>query len=270
MAIDLAKIKNRLNALTSTNTKANNTWKPKPGKQVVRIVPYKYTPDIPFIELKFHYNLNEKTYLSPDSFGRPDPIVEFSNRLKKTGDKEDWKNGKKLEPKTRTYVPVIVRGEESEGIRFWGFGKQVHEELMATMLDPDFGDISDIKTGRDIQVEFKTAKETGKDFPETSIRVKPNVTEAFTAKDTAMIDAMKNQINILDLFPEPTYAELKEEFSKSLNPSSGESETSAADSLANVKSEDSTVTSPTASKSKVSTPSADDVMKSFDDLFEKS
>ncbi len=85
MALDISKLKSRLSSLTNQGNKTNLIWKPKPGKQVVRIVPYKYQPDNPFIELKFHYNINNKTYLSPDSFNRPDPIVEWSNRMKKTG-----------------------------------------------------------------------------------------------------------------------------------------------------------------------------------------
>jgi hypothetical protein len=207
-----------LNSLSNTNQKSNLIWKPKPGKQVVRIVPYKYVPENPFMELKFHYNINGKTYLSPDSFGRPDPIVEFSNRLKKTGDKEDWKMGRKMEPKMRTFAPVIVRGEEHEGVKFWGFGKQVYQELLSIISDPDFGDITDLTSGRDIVVEFKTGDESGKSFPETNIRVKPNTSIAVDPKNTQLLEALKSQVNILDLFPEFSYDELKDVMDKWLNP----------------------------------------------------
>ena len=155
MALDISKLRNRLNSLSNNKSKSMIIWKPNPGKQVVRIVPYKFEPENPFIELKFHYGLNGKTFLSPDTFGRPDPIVEFASNLKSTGDKEDWKFGRNLEPKMRTFVPVIVRGEEQEGVRFWGFGKQVYQELLSIIADPDYGDITDIKGGRDILVEFK-------------------------------------------------------------------------------------------------------------------
>ena len=74
----------------------------QPGKQQVRVVPYKFNPDTPFIELFFHYNLGGKNYLSPISFGRPDPIEEFSQRLKTTGSKDDYNLGRKLESKMRT------------------------------------------------------------------------------------------------------------------------------------------------------------------------
>ena len=59
-----------------------------PAKHQVRIVPYKFNKDNPFIELTY-YNINNKTYLSPQSFGRPDPIVEFADKLKRMGDKDD-------------------------------------------------------------------------------------------------------------------------------------------------------------------------------------
>ena len=58
--------------------------------------------------------------------GSADPVVEFAEKLKATGSSDDWKMAQKLMPKMRTYVPVVVRGKESEGVKFWGFGKQVY------------------------------------------------------------------------------------------------------------------------------------------------
>ena len=280
MALDISKLKSRLNSLSNTNQKSNLIWKPKPGKQVVRIVPYKYEPDNPFIELKFHYNINNKTYLSPDSFGRPDPIVEFSNRLKKTGSKEDWQMGRKMEPKMRTFAPVIVRGEESEGIKFWGFGKQVYQELLSIISDPDFGDITDLTGGRDIVVEFKTA-EGGASFPETSIRVKPNVSLAVDPKNAQLLDALKSQVNILDLFPEFSYEELKEVMDKWLNPDTESAETVVPTTSATSTTDEDDVpfTAPTTpsvvttsvkavqSPSTVKAKGKDSVEQAFDDLF---
>ena len=280
MALDLSKLKSRLNSLSNTNQKSNLIWKPKPGKQVVRIVPYKYEPDNPFIELKFHYNINNKTYLSPDSFGRPDPIVEFSNRLKKTGSKEDWQMGRKMEPKMRTFAPVIVRGEEGEGVKFWGFGKQVYQELLSIISDPDFGDITDLTGGRDIVVEFKTA-EGGASFPETSIRVKPNVSVAIDPKNAQLLDALKSQVNILDLFPEFSYEELKEVMDKWLNPDAESAETVVPTTSATSPTDEDDVpfTAPTTpsvvttsvkavqSPSTVKAKGKDSVEQAFDDLF---
>jgi len=275
MALNISQLKSRLNALSNPgNEKSDIIWKPKPGKQVVRIVPYKFNPENPFIELKFHYNLNGKTYLSPDSFGRPDPIVEFSNRLKKTGSKEDWQMGRKMEPKLRTFAPVIVRGEEDSGVKFWGFGKTVYQELVSVCLDPEYGDITDPANGRDITVEFKTAEEAGKNFPETTVRVKPNTTPAVDPDDKTLMDILKNQANILDLFPELSYEELSDVMNQWLNPDGEEGE-SGFDSDSSSSDEEpvseakatisKAVKSPSATAAKKS--SSDDVSQAFDDLF---
>ena len=272
MALDLSKLKSRLYSISNTNNKTQLIWKPKPGKQVVRIVPYKYQTDNPFIELKFHYNINNKTYLSPDSFNRPDPIVEWSNRMKKTGNKEDWQLGRKMEPKMRTYAPILVRGEESEGIKFWGFGKNVYQEILSIINDPDYGDITDPVNGRDIVVEFRTAEDSGKSFPETTIRVKPNATIAI---DVSQKEILAQQVNILDLFPEYSYDELKSVMDAWLNP-----ETQTTEGTVNTIVEDdapfttSPTPSPSAGKTATASPSAkaskantDDVTAAFDNLF---
>lgn len=213
MAINLDAIKAKLNSLQTAPTgggeKTSDLWKPVAGTQVVRIVPYQHNSDFPFIELFFHYDFGgKKQMLSPSTFGKPDPIVEFSSKLQSSGKKDEWILGKKIEPKSRIYVPIIVRGLEHEGVKFWGFGKTVYQELLAFISDPDYGDITDLTSGRDITVEFKTKEQTGKDFPETSIRIKPNQTVA--SNDQGVINKITSQQkNILDIFKEPSYEDLK-------------------------------------------------------------
>lgn len=219
--MDLSKVKARLASLNTKNNKAQNLWKPTAGKpQQVRIVPYKHDPSNPFIELLFHYGINNKTYLSPATFGRPDPIVEFSEKLKSAGNKDDWKTGKKFEPKMRTYVPILVRGEEDEGVKFWGFGKQVYESLLGIIADDDYGDISDPVNGRDIVIEY-TEGNGAESYPKTNIRVKPNVTPVTT--DKKILEKLRDQRDILEMFPELSYNELATIFQAWLNPEKSES-----------------------------------------------
>jgi len=214
--MDLNAIKNRLSQLQTSNTRTSNLWKPQPGLQLVRIVPYKHNKDNPFIELYFHYDLGGKNYLSPVSFGRPDPIEEFAQKLKSTGSKDDYRLGRKVEAKMRTFAPVVVRGEETQGVRFWGFGKTVYQELLSIIADPDYGDITDSVSGRDIAVEFKTAEETGKSFPSTSIRVKPNLTPI--SEDAALLESLtEDQKNITEIYQERTYEDLTQALNDYLN-----------------------------------------------------
>ena len=221
--MDITAIRKRLEQLQTSNTKTNNLWKPQPGKQVVRIVPYQHNKDNPFQELFFHYDLGGKTYLSPITFGRPDPIEEFAQKLRSSGNKEDYQIAKKLMAKMRTFAPVIVRGEESEGVRFWGFGKMVYQELLSVIADPDYGDITDAMNGRDVTVEFISAEEAGKNFPVTNIRVKPNQTPI--TEDDKLLDKMLNeQPNIQEMYQERSYEELTEVLNNWLTPSDDEKE----------------------------------------------
>ena len=213
--MNINAIKQRLNSLQNTSKKTDSLWKTKPGKYQVRIVPYKFNKENPFIELLFHYNINNKTYLSPASFGRPDPILEFAEKLKKLGDTENWKAGKKMEPKLRTFAPVVIRGQENEGVKFWGFGKTVYQEILAIVADPDYGDITDETNGRDIVIEI--VEEAGKTYPETRIRVKPNVSLLHDTPATAA-KLLDEQTDITDIYSELSYAELKTVLENWLNP----------------------------------------------------
>lgn len=206
MAINLDKVRAKLKTLETRSDTTNHIWKPEPGTQVIRIVPYVHNLEFPFIELLFNYEVSGgRSIVSPVSFGRPDPINEFAKKLKTTGNKDDYKLGKKIEPKERFFAAVIVRGEESEGVRFWGFGKLVYTELLKFISDPDYGDITDLENGRDITIEFKTEKESSTNYPQTDLRIKPNISKV---GEPFILKEIQNQKKIEDVYIEPTYEDL--------------------------------------------------------------
>ena len=255
--MDIEQVKQRLTELQKTSSTANSFWKPQPGKTQIRIVPYKFNKDNPFIELYFHYTLGDnRTYISPVSFGRPDPINEFASKLKSTGDRDDWIQGKKLEPKMRTCAPVVVRGQEYEGVKFWGFGKTVYQEMLSFIADPDYGDITDSTAGRDIVVERQTPAEAGNQYGKTAIRVKPNQSPVTDDKEL-LENIFNSQVDIVELYSEPTYDELKDLLKGYLYPDAESSNESAT--------ADSSSDSPTP-KSPVD--SVSDIEDAFDKLFE--
>jgi hypothetical protein len=286
--MDISLALKRFSSLQNNTKKSDSIYKPANGKSQVRIVPYKFNKDIPFIELYFHYNINNKTYLSPMSFGRPDPIVEFAEKLKRTGDTDDWKAGKKMEPKLRTFVPVIVRGKESEGVKFWGFGKTVYQDILGYIADPDYGDITDPNTGRDIVLEVMSAEESNASYPTTTIRVKPATSKLADSPETIQ-QLLDGQKEITELYQELSYAELKSVLENWLNPSAAVGSDDIIEELEAPKPK----TQPAATQSSVSTdmggttpltgeigdlpwekeeaakaPKAkDDVASAFDDLF---
>jgi len=261
--MDISQIKSRLTQLQSQTSTTKNFWKPEPGKQVVRIVPYKHNKANPFIELFFHYNLgNNKTYMSPVSFGRPDPVQEFADKLKSTGNKDEWIQGKRLEPKMRTFAPVIVRGEEHEGVKWWGFGKTVYQELLGVIADPDYGDITDPTTGRDIVVERQTPAEAGNQYGKTTIRVKPNQTPITENKET-LEKIFDSQSKLEELYTEPSYDDLKEALQNFLNPSEEGTETTTTSNGVAASTTPTTNTGTTATAAKTT----EKVEDAFDELF---
>ena len=253
MSLDLDAIRAKLNQLNTTSDRKNNYFRPEPGKQRVRIVPYVHRKENPFLEMYFHYDIAKRTMLSPITFGNADPVVEFAEKLKKTGDKDDWLMGRKIEPKMRTYVPVIVRGKESEGVKFWGFGKTIYSELLSIIADPDYGDITDLMNGRDIDVEFTPSEGPGQ-YPKTAIRVKPNTSAA--TEDKSIAKSIMDQPKITDLFPEPTYEELETALQEWMNPENADSDTTSK-----------SVETKTESKSDNNVTKKTDVAEAFNDLF---
>ena len=216
MTLDFDSLRKKLSSLQGQNNRSNAIFKPAEGKTVIRIVPWKERPTNPFIELYFHY-LGRKTQLSPLTNGNADPIAEFADSLADSGSKEDWQHSRQFRPKLRTYVPVIVRGEEDKGVRMWGFGKTVYERLLSVIQDEDYGDITDVQSGRDVTLEFTPKDKTKTNFAETTVLVKPKQTP-LSADATELESWLTDQPDVSEIWDEPTYDELKSFLDRFLNP----------------------------------------------------
>lgn len=258
MPLDMNALKAKLNKMNKTSAGSDAFWKPTEGKTTVRIVPLKGNPDNPFVELYFHY-LGNKTYLSPLTNGNRDPIAEFADEIASGGNKEDWAQARPFRPKPRTLVPVIVRGEEDKGVRFWSFGKTVFKQLLEFIADPDIGDITDIKNGRDLVVTYVPQEKSDTNFAKTTVMYKPSQTPLAT--DSALVKKFLNeQPSVAEIYTEPTFAELKVALEKYLDP---ESNTAVSKSPSNDSDDDSESVTASAKK-----PNTSKVMDQFDELFD--
>ena len=173
MGLDLNKMKAKLAALKGNGGGGTSVfWKPQEGEQTIRILP---TADgDPFKDYHFHYmNINGKNHsvMCPKrNFGESCPICDFASNLWNEG-----QNGtpgaadeaKKLFAKQRFFSPVIVRGEEDKGVRLWGYGKTAYKELLNLVLNPEYGDSTDVNEGTDLVITY--GKPAGAQFPQTTI-----------------------------------------------------------------------------------------------------
>ena len=235
-------------------------WRPPVGKAVVRIVPAKENPKYPFKEVYFHYGIRKFPMYALTNFGEKDPIVEFADNLRKSGNKEDWKLSKKLEPKMRVFVPVIVRGEEEQGVRLWEFGKEVYNALLSLADDEDIGDFTSITDGRDITVETIGKEVTG-NYNKSSVRVKPK-TSSLTEDKSTLDKWLKEQPEVLTIYEKVSYDVMKQSLIDFLTPSN-ETEESSEEEDNEVEAE------VTTNESSYSTPGKTTKSKNFDDLFKK-
>jgi hypothetical protein len=171
MAINLEKMRAKLDALKNKGSREDNVfWRPEDGKQDIRIV----TPEDgdPFKEYHFHYNVAKGGFLCPKrNFGDACPVCDFASELWRdsasSGDEEGKKMAKNLFVRQRFFAPVLVRGLESKGIRVWGFGKKAYEQLLGLVLNPEYGDITDVEEGTDLTLTY--GKPEGASFPQTTL-----------------------------------------------------------------------------------------------------
>jgi hypothetical protein len=242
--MDISAIKQKLSALQNPRggqkrDLEKTLWRPAVGKHSVRIVPSAFNKSNPFKEVYMHYGINNKTMVSPITFGEKDPIVEFAQGLRKSSNKDDWQLAKKLEPKMRVLVPVVVRGEEDKGVRLWEFGKQVYMDLLKFAEDEDIGDFTDPITGRDITIETAGKETTGLMYNTSTVRVRTKSTAL--SDDAAKVKLwLETQPNPIEQFKRLSYEEMKESLMKHLNPEEELKE--EADAVANKQPESSAFT----------------------------
>ena len=238
MALNIQKLTNRLQQFDAGQKGvefAKLLWKPKEGQTTIRIVPYRpngVEQDSPFMELKFYYGLGGGNYLAPSTYGKPDPVQEIIEKLRSSGIQEEKTIADQLNATSRTYVPVIVRGEESQGVRFWGFGVTVYKQLLELMTNAKWGDITSWSEGNDLDIKFvkegKKKNAQGKAFPETSITPDPRKTPVCSPSDKVLLEKIKTQTDINKVFPLKSYDELSAIVEKWLNPEVDGQEPSAA------------------------------------------
>jgi len=227
--MDLDVIKKRLNDLQSQTSNQgggnkNLFWKPSVGKQLIRVVPSKFNKDNPFSEMMFYYGIGSKRVMaSPANWGEKDPIQEFAKKLRSTSDKENWRLAKKLDAKVRTFAPIIVRGEESEGVKLWQFGKEVYQEFLNMAADEEIGDFTDIAQGRDIKLSTVGPESTGTPYNKTSIGPSLKLTALADTED-AIKQLLENQADPMKVFKPIPYDEMKEALAEWLAPEGDEDE----------------------------------------------
>jgi len=184
----------------------------------------------------FHYNVGDHRggVLCPKrNFGERCPICEFASQLWREGsdnnDEESKKLAKSLFVRTRYFSPVVVRGREDEGAKIYGYGKQAYELLLGYILDPEYGDVTDVQEGTDITLTYTKPTKAGA-YPQTSLKMRRNTSPLLedTEAIAALLDGIPEFDGLFDrLTPQQVDAILDEQLAGDASAESRSSEVSA-------------------------------------------
>jgi hypothetical protein len=177
--------------------------------------------------LWFYYNIGEGPGILAPPRDQADPVRVLREKLRDTGNEQDEKLAKSLSPKQRFYAVVIDRDDKEQTPKFWGFGRQVYERLLETLLNPKWGNFMDVSTGLDLEV--KSEKKKGKKWPETTVTF-DRLSSPLSESQEEVEEILSKIKPIEEVFKPSTEEEIQKRLDEWLNKSDGtdsEAETEA-------------------------------------------
>ena len=202
----------RIAAQTLTARQSSNKveWKPKDaGDYTIRMLPYIHDLDWPVTTVWKHFNISTSPFISLSTFGKADPIREYGDAIRANAagstDKNMYKVANMCDPTVRFYAPILVRGKEDEGVKFWDMSASDHEKILAIFDVAEYGDITDLANGRDLKVTHTKPVKEGT-YAQNTILALPNTTPATT--EQAVADLIVKMPTVQSILTEPTMDEM--------------------------------------------------------------
>lgn len=164
MAIDLDAIRKKHEQFQNQNSGGgdfvNNFLQLKDGKNTVRFLPSSDDEKLFYAETKIHRIPNEegqvKNVHCRKVHGEDCPLCTIYYKLWdmfNKGGKEDTSLSdlaKQIKPRQRYYMNVLDR--ETGEVKILSVGQIIMQKVIGTIMDEDYGDITDITTGRDFVI----------------------------------------------------------------------------------------------------------------------
>lgn len=182
-ASKLAKIRKRLEQVDMGGRQG--FWRPKNGRNVIRILPEVGEMEVFWQEVGKHFIPNSKKVFTCPAFTSGElecPICDFVSELYASGDDESKALAGKLRVRKQFWMNIIDRDNEEAGPQIYGPGIMVFSAIASIIGDPDFGDIYDVEEGIDIVIE-----KSGSGL-ETSYEVRPRRHATPLAEDPKLVE----------------------------------------------------------------------------------
>jgi hypothetical protein len=177
---------------------------------VVRILPWRDESKEFYAETSIHRVPMSKHDLDGQArnihciklIGQKCPACDFYFNLWKTGKPEDEAIARKLRARERYYMNVLNR--ETNEVKILSVGKKLFSSIVAAMMDSDYGDITNVKTGHD----FKIVKEMSGEYPnydKSAPRPKPEP----LGTDAEIAEIMDQLHDVHNLVKHQEYSDIK-------------------------------------------------------------
>ncbi len=167
------------------------TWSPKEGRYVVRFLPpWSEAGEVGY-KARWHWNLP----IEPANMPCPHTVereCELCDYIKELRVRKHPK-AQEMFAKRRIFYNIILREEEDKGPQLYASGIQVYEAVLAYLYDDEWGDITDIKTGRDMILE-----RTGQGKEDTRYNLLPAPNPSPLHADQQTVDKWLSEIQNLD------------------------------------------------------------------------
>lgn len=178
-------------------------FKPKEGKNVIRILPPWSKEGLWYKEAVLHYGLEKdgkkRGYSCLKQFDKDCPICDKREDLLK-GDKEEKAMSDDLRPRTKYYANIL--DYKTGKVMIWGFTPKTLGILLSIANDEDYGDIADPDKGYDIVIERTGTTRTDTKY---SIRCRPK-----SSSIPDEIDWEKDLKNLDEVIEEPDEEEIQD------------------------------------------------------------
>jgi hypothetical protein len=193
MAIDLEALRRKHEQINNSGKKNDdfleNFFSLEMGDNLMRILPPKDEDKEFYAETKIHRVPNGdkvRNFHCRRVHDEACPLCDLYFALWKTGRKEDEATARLIKPRARYYLNVLNR--ETGDVKILSIGIMIFKKITGAILDPDYGDITDLKSGHD----FKIHKEMEGEWPKYDQSApRPKSTPAGTAKEIAtMMDSL--------------------------------------------------------------------------------
>jgi len=153
----------------------------KEGTKRVRILPVGEENDFGVEVTQFYLGNEIKGVFSPSTFGEPCALMEAYQKLKKSKDDDDQEMAKRLVPKKKFLVPVLVyqddKGKEvdpDQSGKLLQLTAGMYGEIIDLYLDEDdWGDMTDKVKGYDLKVTREGTTMTNTEYSVTPCKNSP-------------------------------------------------------------------------------------------------